>query len=165
MHRLIKAMEGKNRLPKTPVKMNEQSGKETNYLFTFSDLRWGSRTRKLTERVQKCMDSQIMAIVEDVWKVKLMFTSREATVASELNRYNDVCKPIHSEITILTDYFGCSLLELLYYLTSSSCSMVLPCPHLFCFILSPVPFASFLRYIIAMLLYTTRIGKGIAATQ
>lgn len=138
---MIKAMEGKNGLPKTPVKMNEQSGKETNYPFTFSNLRWGSRTRKLTERVQKRTDSQIMAIVEDAQKVKLTFASREATVASELDRYNDICKSIHSEITILTDYFGCSLLELLYYLTSSLCSTVLPCPHLFRFILSPVSFA------------------------
>lgn len=65
MHHVIKAVEGKNGLPKTPVKMNEQSGKQSNYPFIFSDLHWGSRMRKLTKRVQKRTDLQIMAIVED----------------------------------------------------------------------------------------------------
>ncbi|KAN0091448.1 hypothetical protein V8E55_005014, partial [Tylopilus felleus] len=51
-------------VPKTPLKLNEYSGKESNMAFAFSDQNWGEATRTLTARVEKRTDSEITSIVD-----------------------------------------------------------------------------------------------------
>jgi hypothetical protein len=98
----IQAMEGKNSVPKTPVKRNEHSGKESHFALAFSDQNWGSSTRMLTERVKEHTASQIASIVEKAQETPLMFagSKRDAgssgTSASTVNPYCDICKSSHS---------------------------------------------------------------------
>ncbi|KAN0094916.1 hypothetical protein V8E55_003203, partial [Tylopilus felleus] len=51
-------------VPKTLLKLNEYSGKESNMVFAFSDQNWGEATRTLTARVEKRTDSEITSISE-----------------------------------------------------------------------------------------------------
>ena len=54
---------GKISILKTPLRINEHSGKESSMAFAFSEQNWGTATRKLTERVKLRTASQIAAIV------------------------------------------------------------------------------------------------------
>ena len=104
--KMIKAVEGKVGVPKTPIKLNEHSGKESHFAFAFSDQNWGPSTRKLTERVKKRTAGQIVAIVEAAENTPLTLAARRevassATVTTEDNPYNDICKFICSEGKLL----------------------------------------------------------------
>ncbi|KAN0084601.1 hypothetical protein V8E55_008105 [Tylopilus felleus] len=64
--------DGKN-APKTPVKLNKHSGKESHFALVFSDQNWGKSTRLLTKRVEKHTASQVMAIVKEARRTPLTF--------------------------------------------------------------------------------------------
>ncbi|KAN0079860.1 hypothetical protein V8E55_009426 [Tylopilus felleus] len=70
------------RVPKTPLKLNEYSGKESNMVFVFSDQNWGEATRTLTARVEKCTDSEITSIVDAAQKTPLFTASKSEASAS-----------------------------------------------------------------------------------
>ena len=74
--KMIKAVEGKVSVPKTPIKLNEDSGKESHFVFAFSDQNWGLSTRKLMERVKKHTAGQIVAIVEVAENTPLTLAAR-----------------------------------------------------------------------------------------
>ncbi|KAF8549269.1 hypothetical protein OG21DRAFT_1525925 [Imleria badia] len=93
MHKMIQVVEGKNGIPKMPIRTNPQSSRESNAVFSFSDQHWGKRTRKLTSRMQKRTATQIRAIVEEARLTRLTFAaSHESIMSSEMDQYNHICK-------------------------------------------------------------------------
>ena len=111
MQKMIKAVEGKGIMPKTLIKLNDHSGKESNLAFTFFDQNWGASTRKLTERVKKHTASQIAAIVKVAQKTPLTWAPRQegaslAMVTTKDDQYNDICKSICSEGQLLINILG-----------------------------------------------------------
>ncbi|KAF8424795.1 hypothetical protein L210DRAFT_879295, partial [Boletus edulis BED1] len=103
-HKMIEALGGKIAVPKVPVKVNEQSGKESSMSFAFSDQNWGVATRSLTERVKKRTASQITAIVNDASKTLMTLgagpgkhetSESSSTVNTQGNQYADICKSDH----------------------------------------------------------------------
>ncbi|KAF8551141.1 hypothetical protein OG21DRAFT_1499313 [Imleria badia] len=87
-HKMVQALEGKNAIPKVPVKVNEQSGKESNMSYAFSDQNWGVATRSLTERVKKCTPDQITAIVNAARETIMTLSSgpKDETIGSSSTR-------------------------------------------------------------------------------
>ena len=88
--------DGKN-APKTPVKLNEHSGKESHFALAFSDQNWGKSTRLLTKRVEKRTASQVTAIVEEARRTPLTFLQRGASSSASasaiaIDPYAHICK-------------------------------------------------------------------------
>ena len=88
--------DGKNAL-KTPVKLNEHSGKESHFALAFSDQNWGKSTRLLTKRVEKRTASQVTAIVEEAQQTPLTFLQRGASSSTSastiaIDPYAHICK-------------------------------------------------------------------------
>jgi hypothetical protein len=98
---MLQAFDGKVNLPKTPLKLNEHSGKESNMLFAFSEQNWGAATRQLMERVKKRTVAQITSIINDACKTLLPVSKCKAPVSStvtKVNQYGDICQSYHSAV-------------------------------------------------------------------
>jgi hypothetical protein len=85
---MLQAFDGKVNLLKTPLKLNEHSGKESNMPFAFSEQNWGAATRQLMERVKKCTVAEITSIVNDARKTLLPVSKHEAPVSSTVTKVN-----------------------------------------------------------------------------
>ena len=96
----IQAMEGKNSVQKTPVKLNQHSGKESHFALAFSDQNWGSATRFLAERVKQHTADEIATIVQTAQDTPLTFaaskhnagSSESGPSTSAKNPYCNICK-------------------------------------------------------------------------
>lgn len=85
---------GKTSMLKTPLRMNEHSGRESSMAFAFSEQNWGTATRRLTERIKKRTASQISAIVQDAREAPLTLGSKSdaPTMGTMSDQYGDICK-------------------------------------------------------------------------
>lgn len=112
---MIQAFEGKISVPKTPLKMNEHSGKESTMAFAFSEQNWGVATRKLTEQVKKRTIGQISTIIEEARQAPTnLGNKREVATFSAFsgessNRYAEICKSyctvIHPLLIVIVSHF------------------------------------------------------------
>lgn len=100
-HQTIQAFEGKVAVPKTPLKVNEHSGKESTMALAFSAQNWGTPARVLTERVKERKVAEIALIIEEARNaaITLCPTVHEggsSTAATEsgdrYRRYANICK-------------------------------------------------------------------------
>ena len=67
-YEMLQSFEGKVNLPKTPLRLNEHSGKESSMQFAFSEQNWDAATGELMERVKKRTAAEIVSIVDDARK-------------------------------------------------------------------------------------------------
>ena len=114
MYETIQAMEGKNSTLKTPVKLNQHSGKQSHFALAFSNQNWGSSTRLLTKRVKEHPASEITAIVKKAQETVLTFVGSKRDAGSSASGpstmgiddpYRNICKSAHSQMMFLTSFF------------------------------------------------------------